>query len=423
MPTLYLSFYLGQEAMAAKNIYFFNPTCEMAVANGSFSYVPPLLLQQMESDLSFLPFVMANVDDLIVSSRQPSPKFIEHLSSAGFNIPEFKSLARLETETTREIGSIFPWGWSPAAHYKFRNLKERCSREFKESAVFDWRPEHRLLYERGTALDLLHKFLEDEPSAIFVEKSQIGRRITSVEQINILLQKHGKIVVKAPLSSSGRGIQIIRRKALNQPNREWISGILKQQHYVIAEPWLDKLLDLSFQFHIGRYTGLKYLGYTLFETNTSGQYQSTRIRPDLKKQNQEINETELEEMIQTTAAKLERMLQESDYIRFYEGFLGVDAMVFKDSGLVKIQPCIEINCRMNMGILSLFCERQIHPTASGKLAFYYHKQIDFSEFVSKKQLEQPVIIDQGKLYSGFFSLTEPAPGQKFGAYLYLDESR
>jgi hypothetical protein len=41
------------------DIYLFNPTCEMAVANSHTSWQPNLLLQKMEEDLvhcpSFLP--------------------------------------------------------------------------------------------------------------------------------------------------------------------------------------------------------------------------------------------------------------------------------------------------------------------------------------------------------------------------------
>lgn len=229
--------------------------------------------------------------------------------------------------------------------------------------------------------------------------------------------------MKAPLSSSGRGIQIIRSKTLKPPHKEWISGILKQQKYVVAEPLLNKLLDISFQFHVDSKTGLSYLGHTFFETNSNGQYQSTLIRPNIKNLIPDVEESELKEIIRTTAGKLKKVLQDSDYTRFYEGFLGVDALIFRSENRLKIQPCIEVNCRMNMGILSMFCERQLHPNGSGKLSIYYKKGQFFSEFSGKMEKEfAPIFID-GKLYSGFFPLAEPSIAPKFGAYLYLGDSR
>jgi hypothetical protein len=231
------------------------------------------------------------------------------------------------------------------------------------------------------------------------------------------------VVVKAPLSSSGRGVQIIRRKTLTQPNKEWISGILKQQKYVVIEPWLDKLLDISFQFHVDSKTGLNYLGHTFFETNSNGRYQSTFIHPNEKGLIPDMEDSEREKIIRTTAMKLKKVLQTSDYNRFFEGFLGVDALIFRSGDRLKIQPCIEINCRMNMGILALSCEQQLHPLASGKISTYYDKEADFSEFSEKMKKEFPPKLIDGKLYSGFFALTEPLPGRKFGAFLYLGDSR
>lgn len=150
--------------MTKKSVYLFNPTCELAVANGSFSYVPPLLLQQMESDLAILPFVMANEDDFVLTENKPAQKFVEKLASAGFKIPGFYSLNELENSGSLDFDAIQPWGWSPAVHYKLRNLKEKCGSDFKNSPVFNWFPKHQSLYERETALKLLNELLENEPS-------------------------------------------------------------------------------------------------------------------------------------------------------------------------------------------------------------------------------------------------------------------
>lgn len=409
--------------MTKKSVYLFNPTCELAVANGSFSYLPPLLLQQMEGDLAILPFVMANENDFVLTENKPTQKFIEKLTDAGFKIPRFCSLSELENAELPDFDAIRPWGWSPAAHHKLRNLKEKCTSDFRNSPVFNWIPRHQSLYERQTALKLLAELLENDPSEYFIEKDWIGKIVTGAEEINEILFRFGAVVVKAPLSSSGRGIQIIRRKTLKQPHKEWISGVLKQQKYIVAEPWLDKLLDVSFQFQVDSKTGLNYLGHTFFETNSNGQYQSTFIGANLKKLIPDVEETELEEIIRTTAIKLKMALQNSDYTLFYEGFLGVDALIFRSGGRLKIQPCIEVNCRMNMGILALNCERQMQPNSPGKLSIYYNKGLNFSEFSEKMEKEfSPIIID-GRLVSGYFPLTEPLPGHKFGAYLYLGDSR
>src|SRR5664279_5712908 len=109
--------------MGKANVYYFNPTCELAVANSSFSYMPPLLLQEMERDLSILPFAFATENDFVLTENPPSDGFLQQLNDAGFDLPTFCRLADLDVMPTVSSRNICPWGWSPAAHFKLKNLK------------------------------------------------------------------------------------------------------------------------------------------------------------------------------------------------------------------------------------------------------------------------------------------------------------
>ena len=409
--------------MALGNIYYFNPTCELAVANGSFSYQPPLLLQKMESDLAILPFVFCTPGDFVLTEHKPSAEFQQKMELAGFDLPRFCSLAELETFPEGSFDAILPWGWSPAAHFRLKKLKENCSEKFRETQVFNWSDKHRQLYERSASLDFLNQLLNNNPSAFFISKDLIGCKVTSSEEIDSLLKRHSPLVLKAPMSSSGRGIQIIRKPKLDTPNKQWISGILKQQSYLIAEPFLEKKADLSFQFRIISESQIEYLGFSMFETNSNGQYKGTFIHPDLKAIMPDENTTELTEMINVTANILCNALKRSIYSSGHIGFLGVDALLFKRERKLKIQPCIEINSRMNMGILTLLLERKIHPEATGRFELFYGKDLDFKTFSTKHMnLSQPQFLD-GKLFSGFLPMAEPNEKNKFGAYISLGEAR
>jgi len=237
------------------------------------------------------------------------------------------------------------------------------------------------------------------------------------------MKEHQSIVLKAPLSSSGRGIQIIRSKTLNNSNKAWISGVLKQQNYLIAEPYLEKLADLSFQFRITESAEIEYLGFTFFETNSNGQYKGSLINNGIADIFQDKNVNELEEMILKTAKIIGEELKPSVYTNLHRGFLGVDAMVFRNETQVMIQPCIEINCRMNMGILTILLQNIIQRGAKGKFELYYGSKGDFEIFALKeKRLNLPVILN-GKISSGFFPLIEPVHHQKFGAYFLISGTR
>lgn len=409
--------------MATANIYYFNPTCELAVANGSFSYQPPLLLQEMERDLSALPFAFCTENDFVLTDNHPSADFLQKMRIAGFNLPQFCCLAELEAFPDGTFESIRPWGWSPAVHFKLKNLKEKCTNSFKESPVFNWKDEHKLLFERSTSLSFLTELLESDPPDWFIKKEMVGEKITNCEEIELLLAKHSPLVLKAPLSSSGRGIQIIRNAKLNASNKQWISGVLKQQSYLIAEPFLNKLIDLSFQFRVLANSKIEYLGFSVFETNSNGQYRGTLIHPDLKKIAPAENASELQEMINTTADIIGNSLEKSNYANWHRGFLGVDAMFFKHQERLMLQPCIEINSRMNMGILTMFLEKRIHQNSTGKFELFYDSANKYHDLVNKQSLLNPLELKEGKICSGFLPLAEPNTRNKFGAYIVLGEAK
>jgi hypothetical protein len=408
--------------MTNPNVFYFNPTCELAVANGSFSYMPPLLLQEMESDLSILPLVFGNSSDYVLTNNPPSADFTERLQNAGFDLPKFIGLSKLEALPEGTIKSIQPWGWDPATHFKFKNLKQKCTNEFKTRKIFNWQEEHQILFERKTSLDFLKKLISDNQPDWFISNSMIGEIVSSCEEIEDRL-RFGELVIKAPLSSSGRGIQIIRKAKLNDSNKQWISGILKQQKYLIAEPFLDKILDFSFQFHVFSKADIKYLGYSVFETNTSGQYRGTLIHPDLQQILPDFNSNLIGEMIELTAKLILERLGDTVYSSLHSGYLGIDSMLFKEYGKLRIQPCVEINSRMNMGILTMLLEKKFHREAKGKFEVFYGNRGDFYNFSTQQTKNKPIKLKDGKLFHGFLPLVEPTSNKRFGAYIDLGFAR
>jgi hypothetical protein len=409
--------------MNNSKIYYFNPTCELAVANGSFSYMPPELLQQMERDLAILPAVFCTKSDFILTENPPSALFLNDLKNLGMDLPSFCSLKELEALPDGSFDSIIPWGWSPAAHFKLKYLKEQCSPKFRKNRIFEWKEEHKALYERSASLKFLRRILNDNPLPWFIDPSLCGKIVRSCDEIDALLQVYPSIVLKAPVSSSGRGIQIIRKQKLNASNRQLISGVLKQQKYLIVEPFLNKLLDLSFQFEIMSDSEIKYHGFSVFETNSNGQYKGTFIHPDLNELLPDEDEAEVRRKIASTAKILKLALQESEFASNYQGYLGIDALLFRESDQLKMQPCIEVNCRMNMGILCLQFENLIHPKTKGKFEISPIKINNLKKSKENFTGIEELLYRDGKIYSGLLALTELKPNSKFGAYLSLESPK
>jgi hypothetical protein len=401
--------------MSAGNIYYFNPTCELAVTNGSFSYQPPLLLQQMEADLAILPFVFCSENDFVLTENKPSEKFIQDLKNAGFQIPHFCTLADLEAMPNGSFDEIIPWGWSPATHYKLARLKEKCSPGFKNSPVYNWQEVHKTLYERACSLSFLNELITSVNEDYLIPEELCGTTVFSTEEIEKQLNTHKQLVLKAPLSSSGRGIQMLRKTELDRSRRQWISGILKQQGYLIAEPYLEKLLDFSFQFKIKSKEEVDFLGISYFETNSNGQYQRTflNITPEILTTN---SDQKLNDKIQIIAELIGNKLINSVYAENYKGYIGIDALIFEYNNQLFIQPCIEINCRMNMGILTKCIEKRFYSNCVGKFEVFFGNQDHMYELKNKKMANSQLSFSKFLSKYFFVPLTEIKNGTRFFAY-------
>ncbi|HKJ43088.1 MAG TPA: hypothetical protein VKA27_13420, partial [Sunxiuqinia sp.] len=108
------------------NIFHFNPTCELALANGSPYYHPPALLKQFEEELSPIMLFFAGEHDHVLKSYPTSESFIDNMYQLGLT----KSSILMKSKSLEIISqhasaiNFHPWGWSPAELHFFKNYKE-----------------------------------------------------------------------------------------------------------------------------------------------------------------------------------------------------------------------------------------------------------------------------------------------------------
>lgn len=408
------------------DIYFFNPTCELAVANGSVNYMASAQLRRFENELGTLPGFLASPDDLVLVDRIPSQQFTDRLESAGFQLPAF-----METESalsdhdflSDENGFLYPWGWSPATHKLLSPLKSGCCSEFLDSPVAEWHEIHRELYSRKSALTILQHIVKEHNSDVLLSYSDLPEICTSHEQIIALQQKWGKVVVKAPWSSSGRGLQILRPNEYNQTNKQVISGYLKQQGFVVVEPWHNKVLDLSFQFYSFGNGIIEYRGLTSFSTDHLGRYVGNYIQEFPSDLTPELKEF-LKENLPNVKRALLQKLTSSNYSTDYYGWLGVDALIFESSdGKLKIHPCLEINCRLTMGAIALYLRTHLSDQSTGEFRIMHGKEGHFAQFCEELMVKEPIIVDNGKIVSGFLNVTPALPDSSFGAWINVKSDK
>lgn len=149
------------------------------------------------------------------------------------------------------------------------------------------------------------------------------------------------VIIKQLWSSSGRGNRVVTNSLNPKPN------VLSQR--CVVDKFYNKTLDFAMEFQVEE-DDVKFLGYSVFSANREGKYKFNYV----------AQQKELEAMIlkKCTATKTELDNIRDTHISLlkvklrgrYKGPVGIDMLV-TTNGLV--HPCIELNLRMNMGILAL----------------------------------------------------------------------
>ncbi|WP_167619943.1 hypothetical protein [Maribellus sediminis] len=402
------------------DIYLFNPTCEYAVASGNASWQPNRLLQKMEADLEVLPIFLARSKDYVLVEKRPSENYLALLKNCGIEVPHFMERKTLHAASSsiQKYSKLKPWGWSPAAHKLLQPLKVHCSEAFQNSPVFNWQQEYRNYYSKEFSRDILLKLLSEFPDEDYILTSNTGQVCSSKFDFEKALLKWGKIMVKAPWSSSGRGLQAVTKTPVHEKVWEKLLGIVKEQGFAMVEPHLDKQLDIAFQFEVEK-GNISYLGISNFIADKKGQYQGNHLNGLPNGLDEDLREF-VKKVSKKIIAALHKVLSVSELAKIYEGNFGVDALIFKDSaGSLKINPCLEINVRQNMGLLSLQLEKLLLPYSKGIFRTWYQPGSNFMDFSREMQDAHPLQLQNGKIKAGYLPLTEPATEKLFGAYLLL----
>ena len=350
----------------------------MALASGSPYYMAPSSAKKMANDLAVLPawYADAGSEILVTDSRQ-----VEWLRN-GCRMPlSVKGVLSVSDEHEE----IVPWGWSPA-------LKHRLGVGVKREIDVDTL---RLLSSRMTAVNLLPKLRVE---------GTVGESfwLSSLEDVSAFSIKHDRVLLKAPWSGSGKGIQPLC--GLPDDNlKGWIRRIIATQGGVVAEPFYTKVKDFAMEFKVeGK--DVAFVGYSLFETDVRGIYKENFLASDV------VIEDILSEYVSRNLlyAVRENLLRELTDILGgdYQGYLGVDMMIVRCGEELLVHPCIEVNLRMNMGVVSrLLFDRFMFPKAIGRYVIEFFPQEGEALKAHENLMAQyELVMEGGLLRSGYLPL-------------------
>jgi len=408
-------------------LYHFNPTCELAIGNGSLSYTPPAYLQQFEHELGLIQIYLSTQNDYLLLNENPSPAFIDRLKVLKSDLPQFGLFADLlnRFKGGERLDSLNPWGWSPVEHKLLSSFKKYCSKSFHEQPNNSWKNEHRNLYGRPMALQVLNLFLNQQHNKNhYIPFHHLPRLVKSIDEVLACQQEWVSVVVKAPWSSSGRGLIVLNKGGVHATYKQWINGVIKSQGFVMCEPYFKKCCDISFHFSIESSSVVSYLGQVASSTDERGQFIGCYLQSQPTGLNANLTNFLNEQNLTDIALGLQAALKNCVLFHQYHGILGIDVLVYEDEAeTLRFNPCMEINLRQNMGTVTLALRSLFHVEASGFWQIKKWKSakndtvVDFDQ---KMQNKYPVVLKDGKIFKGYMPLVEPLENSTYAVYLIAE---
>ena len=308
-------------------LHIFNPEHDIALASNLSNFTAPRAGRQLRTDLWWMPRLWAQENDVV---------WMKGVQLGGL-----------------PITAVEPWGWDRAICAELRRAGVK-----DEVLPTDEMVQHiRQLSHRRTSAQLL---------PLLQMEGTVGEAFecTAVEEVTELMQRYGRLVLKAPWSSSGRGVRFCENEKGEMRNENWVRNVIKAQGSMMAEPYYNKVKDFGMEFEADAEGRIHYLGLSLFHT-VNGAYEGNILATESVKQemiSRYIPACLLDSIKQTIAERLT--------LNGYVGPFGIDMMIVKPgegnhnsqlsivNSQLLLHPCVEINLRRTMGHVAL----NISPT-------------------------------------------------------------
>lgn len=344
-------------------LHIFNPEHDIALAHGSPYFTAPKAGRWLRRDCGFLPLLWADESDAVLVddvglAREAASYTFNGITGGVEAVAKGRLVARSELAHL-PITDVCPWGWDAALAHELRHAgvgeKALLSAEHLNAI--------RQLSHRRTAARLL-------PETVQVDSGKlIGNAliVTSMEELAKALLKQGGAMLKAPWSSSGRGLRRVGSK-LDETQRGWVQRVLQQQGALMMEPIYNKVVDFGMEFFFAGQE-VAYRGLSIFST-AKGAYTGNALVTEQEKVAMlahYVDEGLLTCVREAVGNRLQTILSDQ-----YQGPLGVDMMVVDTDSGVRLHPMVEINLRRTMGHVAIDLAERLAP-------FRGRMHIDYSE--------------------------------------------
>lgn len=364
-----------------RRLHLFNPENDMALASGLANFTPPKTAAALRDAGRMLPLWYAGRGDQVIAFGCNRQWFesIETMFDTGVGLFSHGDTTDMEAA---------PWGWSEAARRIYMDHGMDAARLPDDAAL----QRLRMLSHRRTAIALRETIarltgLDIAPAAV---------EVADIPTLSAILSGAGAYIIKAPWSSSGRGLTDTRRCNAAEVLRR-SAGIVARQGSVTVEPAHDRIVDFAMLYNCDSGT-VSFTGFSLFDTDESGNYRGNVLASDaaiVERLGRLYSEEQLYAVSEAAATFLTEHIAPH-----YNGCAGIDMLLArKPDGTVMLDANVELNLRVTMGFVAhSFYRRFVADGSIGR--FTIIRQQDMTP-------ADNVIVDRHRMVSGSLCLTPP----------------
>ncbi len=331
-------------------IRIFNPEHDIALAEDKEVFASPHAGRQLRYDLSFLPALWSEDGDVVVvDDVDVAETGWRSLRKVKKSDVSFLTMAQVSDELRKGCHAhlnVDVWGWDAA-------IRHQLLRAGVPETIMPTREllaEVRRLSSRRITVRLLQSLRDGIDGITCGVSSYVTDKKVIVEEV----LKKENIVVKAPWSSSGRGVRYLIDGVLSENTINWITNTIRKQGGVMVEPLYNKVKDFGMEFVRQSEGSVRFVGLSLFDTR-NGSYTGNLLATEQEKRDILSRYVSLS-LLDGVISRLEILL--ADMLAPLQGLslcLGVDMMVVagNESEGFLLHPCVEVNLRRTMGHVAL----------------------------------------------------------------------
>lgn len=239
------------------------------------------------------------------------------------------------------------WGWDKIVYKKLLRMGASLDSLPSRAYLDKVRELSHRRYAAACHKDVLESLSKDCSEYLCDTKP---KELFSFSEVEEQVALYYNTILKAPWSGSGKGLRKIRSDSWTQSDKGWVEKTIRKQGSVMLESRQEISIEFSMQFRItpneSEKDSLKFVGFAIFET-IGGAYVANLLASNEKILSMLSSYVPINVILSVKDAV--QSFLERNYLGHYVGVLGVDMFITKEG---KIAPCVEINVRNNMGMLS-----------------------------------------------------------------------